>query len=128
MFVDCCRIKIVDYYGKLLYNSAWKIKNALGGKAIMNQGNIIKTILSDGKQNYEMNHHAVKDLDMGEFTEYGIRITEITTGQLVYEYQNLSESEETTWCFLSLLAENDVDICHIDDVLYDFLVETTSIY
>ena len=48
--------------------------------------------------------------------------------QLVYEYQNLSESEETTWCFLSLLAENDVDICHIDDVLYDFLVETTSIY
>ncbi|MBC5787430.1 MULTISPECIES: DUF6514 family protein [Clostridiaceae] len=94
----------------------------------MNQDKIIKTILCDGQHNYEMTHHAVKDVDMGEFTEYGIRITEITTGQLVYECQNLSESEETTWCFLSLLAENDVDICHIDDVLYDFLVETTSIY
>ena len=104
-----------------------KILNALGGKAIMYQGKNLKTMLSVGQHNYEMTHHAVNDEDMGEFTEYGIRITEITTGHLVYEYQSISESKETAWCFLRLLAENDVDACQIDDVLYDFLVETTSI-
>lgn len=55
--------------------------------------------------------------------DYGICVFEKQTNNLCYEFRNVTESEEVVQNLLNLVAEENVEPCHLDDVIVDFIAK-----